>query len=371
MIDAITTHHIALPLDRELRTAIHRIRSIENVLVEVSADGLRGIGYAFTFSQAQASAVRHLVHDLAGLLTGADERSVRAHHGAMALRLNFTGDAGVGMLALSALDTALWDLHARRAGMPLFRLLGGDRTALPVYATGGWTSYPVERLVEEGQMYRDQGYRNYKIKIGMPDWRDDVERVHRLRDAVGDGLAIQVDANQAWNRVDALAAGRAFEEAGVYWYEEPVAAADIAGSAELARTLDVPIATGETVHGLTGFRPLVEGRAADVLMPDVMRVGGVTGFLDVAGFAAAHHQIVSSHTFTEVSAHIMAALPNGTLVEYIPGWWDAMFADAPVVTGGEIHLSERPGLGFTFSGEAVNRFAQGDPHTVRPGQGPA
>lgn len=367
MIDAITTHHISLPLERELRTAIHRIRSIENVLVEISADGLRGIGYAFTFNQAQANAVRHMVHDLAGLLAGTDERSIRAHFAAMTMQLNFTGDAGVGMLALSALDTALWDLHARRAGMPLFRLLGGDRTTLPVYATGGWTSYPVEQLVEEGVAYRDQGYRNYKIKIGMPDWRDDVERVHRLRSAVGDGLAIQVDANQAWNRVDALNAGRAFEEAGVYWYEEPVAAADIGGSAELARVLDVPIATGETVHGLHGFRPLVEGGAADVLMPDVMRVGGVTGFLDVAGFAAAHHQIVSSHTFTEVSAHIMASVPNGTLVEYIPGWWDRMFADAPVVRDGDIHLSERPGLGFTFADDAVKEFARSDPYTVRPG----
>jgi L-alanine-DL-glutamate epimerase-like enolase superfamily enzyme len=365
VIDSITTHHISLPLERELRTAIHRIGTIENVLVEISAGGLRGIGYAFTFNKAQANAVRHMVHDLAGSLVGADERSIRAHYSAMTMQLNFTGDAGIGMLALSALDTALWDLHARRAGMPLFRLLGGDRTDLPVYATGGWTSYPVEQLVEEGLAYREQGYRHYKIKIGMPDWREDVARVHRLRAALGDDVRIQVDANQAWNRIDALDAGRAFQEAGVHWYEEPVSAADIEGSAELARVLDVPIATGETIHGLAGFRPLVEGGAADVLMPDVMRVGGVTGFLEVAGFAAAHHQVVSSHTFTEVSAHIMAALPNATLVEYIPGWWDRMFEDAPAVTGGEIHLTESPGLGFTFSEAATKEFAQSDPHTIR------
>ncbi|MGV9797560.1 mandelate racemase/muconate lactonizing enzyme family protein [Mycobacterium sp. NPDC003449] len=367
MIDSITTHHISLPLERELRTAIHRINSIENVLVEISSEGLRGIGYAFTFNKTQAHAVRHMVHDLAESLVGADDRSVRAHYGAMAMQLNFTGNAGIGMLGLSALDTALWDLHARRADMPLFRLLGGDRTALPVYATGGWTSYPVDQLVEEGLAYRERGYRYYKIKIGMPDWRDDVERVHQLRSALGDEMRLQVDANQAWNRLDALNAGRAFEEAGVHWYEEPISAADIEGSAELARTLDVPIATGETVHGLAGFRALVEGGAADVLMPDVMRVGGVTGFLEVAGFAAAHHQVVSSHTFTEVSAHIMASLPNATLVEHIPGWWDRMFEDAPEVTGGDIHLTERSGLGFTFSEATVKEFAQSEPYTIRPG----
>lgn len=365
MITGITTHHVSLPLDRELHTAIHRISAIDHVLVEVEAGDLCGIGYAFTFNELQARAVREMVHDLADLLLGADELATREHFDAMSLHLNFTGNSGIGVLALSALDTALWDLKGRRAGMPLFRLFGGTRESLPVYATGGWTSYPVEQLVDEGQRFRDEGYSNYKIKIGFEDWREDVRRLQRLRSAVGDGLQIHVDANQAWDRISALQAGRAFEEIGVFWYEEPVSAADIAGSRDLARALDVPIATGETVFGLAGFRPLIEEGAADVLMPDVMRVGGLTGFLEVAGLAAAHHQAVSSHTFSEVSAHAMSALPNGTLVEYIPGWWDRLFEDAPVVKDGRIHLSDRPGLGFGFSERCKSEFAVSDSFTVQ------
>lgn len=365
MIDSITTHHISLPLERELHTAIHRIGFIDNVLVELEEDGVRGIGYAFTFSEQQATAVRHMVHDLGQVVIGTDPRSIRDLYTQMSMRLNFTGTSGIGMLALSALDTALWDLKARHAGMPLFRLLGGTRTALPVYATGGWTSYPVEQLVDEGVAYKEQGFTNYKIKIGQPDWRDDVARLHALREAVGDTLAIQVDANQAWDRATALEAGRAFDEAGVYWYEEPVSADDVNGSAALARSLSSPIATGETVHGLNGFRPLIENDAADVLMPDIMRVGGPTGFMDVAGYAAAHHQVVSSHTFTEVSAHVMSALPNSTLVEFIPGWWDRMFVNAPQVRDGQIRLSEDPGLGFTFADEVVRTMTRADAYTVK------
>lgn len=136
------------------------------------------------------------------------------------------------------------------------------------------------------------------------------------------------------------------------------------GSAEIARALDVPIATGETVYGVAGFRRLIEARAADIYMPDLMRCGGVTGFMRVASFADAHHVPVSSHTFTEVSAHLMAAVPNGTLVEYLPGWWDDLFEDAPEVRDGRMHLREDPGLGFRFSEETKRKHGLDDGATV-------
>ncbi len=356
MIDAIRTYHVALPLERELRTAIHRIDRIDNVLVEISSGGRTGIGYAFAFNRQQAFAIRAAAHALGQVVQAQPEAGVLDQWQAMWQDLNFTGQAGIGVLAMNAIDTALWDLHAQEAGMPLFRLLGGSRTSLPLYATGGWISYPLAELVEEGQRLKDQGFTHYKIKIGFDDWREDLRRLEELQSAVGEGMAIQVDANQAWRVHDALAAGRAFQACGVYWYEEPTSADDIVGSAEIARELDVPIATGETVYGVPGFRRLIEGRAADVYMPDLMRCGGVTGFRDVAVFADAHHVPVSSHTFTEVSAHVMSATPNGTLVEYIPGWWDDLFEGAPEVRDGRIHLSETPGLGFRFSEEAKSKY---------------
>lgn len=360
MIDSIRTFHVALPLRQELRTAIHRIDRIDNVLVEVASGELTGIGYAFAFNRHQASAVRAAIHGLAEVVQARPELGVVDQWHAMWQHLNFTGQAGVGVLAMNAIDTALWDLHAQKAGMPLFRLLGGSRTSLPLYATGGWISYPVKELVDEGQQLKERGFTNYKIKIGFDDWRQDVRRLEELQSAVGPELAIQVDANQAWSVHDATAAGRAFQDCGVYWYEEPTSADDVLGSAEIARALDVPIATGETVYGVSGFRRLIEARAADVYMPDLMRCGGVTGFMAVAAFADAHHVPVSSHTFTEVSAHLMAAVPNGTLVEYIPGWWDELFENAPEVRDGRMHLTEAPGLGFRFSEEVKSKHGVDD-----------
>lgn len=363
-IDRVTTHHVSVPLGRELHTAIHRISSVHNVLVEIEADGLVGFGYAFTFNLHQARAVRHTIHGLAELIRGEDSRAIRSLNRKMTAAQNFVGTAGISTLAQSAIDVALWDLQGKRAGMPLFRLWGGDRDALTVYATGGWISSPVEDLIDEAEALIADGFEHYKIKIGFEDWHEDVRRFERLIGAVGERLSVMVDANQAWRTADALAAGREFERLGAAWYEEPVDALDVAGSAELARELVLSIATGETIYGVDGFRPLVEARAADVLMPDIMRVGGPTGFFDVATFADAHRQQVSSHTFTEVSAHVMSALPNAGLVEYIPAWWDGLFEDAPRVSGGRVRLTDLPGFGLSFAPKALRDWSIDDAVTI-------
>jgi L-alanine-DL-glutamate epimerase-like enolase superfamily enzyme len=143
---------------------------------------------------------------------------------------------------------------------------------------------------------------------------------------------------------------------GVTWFEEPVPAHDLGASARIAAAVDVPLATGETVFTRHGFRPLIEQRAADVVMINLLRCGGPSEFLHVAAFADAHGLPVSSHTVTEVSAHVMAACPNATIVEYIPGWWDRLFEGAPVIADGTISLSDRAGLGFTFSEQAIQDF---------------
>jgi mandelate racemase len=166
-----------------------------------------------------------------------------------------------------------------------------------------------------------------------------------------------VDANQAYSVERAIAIGRILAGLGVSWYEEPVAVQVVEGSARVTAAVDVPLATGETVFTRYGFQPLIEQRAADVLMPNVVRCGGPSQFLHVAGLADAHRLPVSSHTYTEVSAHLMAACPNAGMVEYIPGWWDALFDDPPVIQAGVIQLPERPGLGFTFAERAVREFS--------------
>ena len=182
-----------------------------------------------------------------------------------------------------------------------------------------------------------------------------------MRSAAGGGLKVMVAANQAYSVSEAIAVGRELGELGVTWFEEPIAAEDVDGCARVTAAIDVPVASGESVFTRHGFLPLVERRAADVLMPDLMRAGGPTEFLQIAALGEAHAMPVSSHAFQEISAHLMAACPNAGLVEVIPGWSDGLFDTPPTIADGHIHLSERPGLGFKLAERAVSEFAIDEP----------
>jgi L-alanine-DL-glutamate epimerase-like enolase superfamily enzyme len=230
---------------------------------------------------------------------------------------------------------------------------------LPVYASGGWWTYSKEELAEEGQQFAEQGFRGYKIKIGHADWREDIDRVEHLLGAVGDRIPVMVDANQAWSEQTAVEAGRVLESLGVSWFEEPVPAHDIEASARVAAALDVTLASGETVFSRHAFRPMIEGRAADVQMINVNRAGGPAEFLHVAALAETHGIPVSSHTYTEASAQLMLACPNALNVECIPGWWDGVFEGAPPIENGMVRPTDRPGLGFGFSEQAIRDHGGG------------
>lgn len=228
---------------------------------------------------------------------------------------------------------------------------------MPVYATGGWMSYGVDELVEEARQFAAAGFAGYKLKVGHADWRVDVERVRRVAEAVGDDLILMVDANQGFTPERAIAAGTALAELGVSWFEEPVAAEDIEGTARVSAALDLQVVVGESVFTSHGFRPLLERGAADLLMLDVMRCGGTSEFLRVAAMAHAFDVVVSSHAFTELSAPAMAASANAGMVEYIPGWTELLFEDAPAIEDGRLELSDRPGLGFGFSERTIRDFS--------------
>lgn len=347
---------LSVPLPRHYVSGMHDYRATENVLLEFDAGEAIGHGHAFAFVPAHADAIGTLVADLAETLVGREVGDVRAIYAELLHRINFIG-AGPGVMALAMIDTALWDLLGQEAGLPLYRLLGASRSEVPVYASGGWFTDSADDLVQEAHALADQGFAGYKIKVGHDDWRLDVERVEYLRSAIGDRIDVMVDANQAWSVQDSITRGRVFADLGVVWFEEPVSVHDVEGSARVAAALPIPLASGETVFTRHGFRPLIEQRAADVLMINVVRCGGPSEFLHVAAQAEAASMPVSSHTLTEISAHLMAAIPNATTVEYIPGWWDELFEDAPAIADGVVRLSDRPGLGFRFADRAIREYA--------------
>ena len=348
-IDAVRVRHAALPMRQRMVTAIHAQTHTHNALVEIEADGVVGQGAVLTLSPGQARAVGHMVGDLAEELLGRPTGEVQHHWERMWRRLNLTGQCGIGMLALAALDTALWDLAGKRSGLPLYRLWGGSERSLPVYAQGGWLVMSTEEVAEEACGFEGQGFRHYKMRGGSREWREDVRRVSKVRAALRDDTELLVDANQGWSRFEATQAAAALDDLGLYWLEEPVHALDTTGLAGLRAAIRTPIAAGESVFGTEGFRPMIEARAADVLMPDLAHCGGPTGFLRVAVQADGAGLPVSSHLYTEVSVHLLAVARSAALVEYMPGWWDDLYVEELDIANGFIRPPERAGTGFSFT----------------------
>lgn len=356
-IAEVVVHRVSLPLPRPVRTSIHSHTHADMVVVEMRADGgLSGSGYCFAFGAHRARALAALVDDLVPLYAGKDPRAVRAHFAAAWKAINFLGHSGAVVMALAALDTACWDLAARAAGLPLFRYLGGERSRVPVYASAGlWIDYALDELLAEAARFVGQGHRALKMRIGRPRPAEDVERVRRLREAIGPQVRLLVDVNQGWDEATAIRVGRELEPSDLYWLEEPLPFEDLAGSARVAAALTVPVASGESDYTSLGMKRHLDARAADILMPDLQRMGGVTEFLKAAALCEAYHQPVSSHLFTEVSAHLLAAAPNGLIVEHMP-WGEALFTEPLAIADGEVLLSERPGLGVDLAPAALARY---------------
>lgn len=352
-IEQVRVGYAPMPMAQPMQTAIHATTSTHNALVEIVAGGVTGQGAALTLAAEQASAVCAMVADLAPLVCGRDAREPRPLWEDLLVRLNLTGHSGIGLLALTAIDTAVWDLHARAAGLPLYRLLGGSSRPLPVYAQPGWLSLSGSELVEEALGIQAQGFRHYKMRVGSAQWRQDIARVEAVRDALDPGTELLVDANQGWTRLQARAGTRALDDLGLFWIEEPLPVDDVTGMAQLAAALRTPLAAGETVFGAEGLRPLIDQQAASVLMPDLQHCGGPTGFLRAAGAAELAGVPVSNHLFLEASVPLLASCRNVLLVEHMPGWWDELFEEPPAIQGGMVTPRETPGIGVRFREDAA------------------
>lgn len=357
-ISAIEVHRLAVPLRRPIRTSVHDFSHAHTVFVQMRTDdGAIGTGWCFAFEAGKAAALAALVEDLAGIYQGRDPRAVRANFAAAWKDLNFLGHAGAAMFALSALDTACWDLAAQAAELPLFRHLGGDVTRVETYASSGlWLDRSVDELIAEAQGFIADGHRAMKMRAGRADYMLDIERVREVRAALGPDVTLMVDVNQAWPESTAIRAGRELEALGIFWLEEPVFYTDLEGCARVAAALDMRVATGETSYGSASMKQHLDARAADVLMPDLQRMGGVTEYLNTCVLCAAYNQPVSSHLFTEASAHVLASQPHGMMLEHME-WWDELFVTPIKVSDGSVVLSEAPGLGLELADGVLERFA--------------
>ena len=374
-ITHVHTRPVAIPLTRATRVATRTLDERHFVLVEVcDDDGGIGVGYAYagtTGSGLLADAVRDL---LAPVLLRAGSDAIAELWQRMYQETLLVGRRGVLVRAISAVDIALWDLRAKRCGVPLAVLLGGTTSRpLPAYASSGYyrpQDGPPARVVAE-EIAADQasGFTDHKIRVGGLPVAEDAARVAAAVEAIGGRGRLALDANNAYASVpEALHAVRAFERAageeGLWWFEEPLSPEDVAGHAELAGILETPVATGEIHQTRWEFARLIRERAADVLQPDAGVLGGVTEFLRVAHTADAFALPIAPHWHANLHAHLAAAVPNTLVIEYFDLEKDIYDFEKLVteesrlqVHDGHVLLSDRPGIGLEFDDEVVDRYA--------------
>jgi L-alanine-DL-glutamate epimerase-like enolase superfamily enzyme len=356
-VTRVETRTVTLKLDTPIGSALGRLHSMGCILVFVHCDsGIVGENLIFTLNARRTRVLQAMVEELGDLIVGRDAGHI-ANFWARAWKdINFLGHKGVPVVGISALDGALWDALGKASKLPLYRILGGAADRVPAYHSGGlWLSSSVKELVEEAQRFAAAGFKAMKMRLGSPDPATDLARVAAVREAIGPKIKLMADANQGLNESQAIKLGRALEEFDLTWFEEPLPAWDLDGLARVAAALDTPIASGETEYTRYGFRRMLELRSADVLMPDLQRVGGVSEFMRVGHMAESYDIPVSSHLFPETSLQVLGALSNTIYLEYMP-WFSKLYNETIAFEGGEAIVPERPGWGFTFNQDYVSHL---------------
>lgn len=328
------------------------------VVIEVHTDsGLTGVGYTGFVVPEMLRPMQSTLEVLAEWTIGEDPDAVEAIGPRLLARAGSGAPAGMVTSAAAAIDVALWDLRGKACGLPLYRLLGGGTNRVATYSSGYlWRTYDPDQLASKGMELVEQGFRAMKFRMGaLPDDASEIRRMQALREAVGPGIDLMVDINQGWGVDRSIRVGRAMEDSGLAWLEDPIDHQDYGGLAQIADALDTPIATGEYLYGLTPFRHMLRRGSVDIVMVDLLRAGGITTWMKAAHLAEAFNKPVVSHLAPEILAHCVAAVPNGAIVEHMP-WALPLFKETFSMANGEIVLADRPGLGLELDPDALQRF---------------
>ena len=338
--------------------AIQAFVTQETPIVRIRcADGAEGVGYAYTIGTGGSSVVALLRDHLAPRLVGRDADRIEAIWKDLFFATHATAVGAITSLALAAIDTALWDLKCRRAGLPLWKVAGGAQRRVAVYTTeGGWLHHSASQLIDEAVAARAQGFRGAKVKVGKPSIAEDVTRLAAVRAAVGDAFEVMVDANQAFTVAEACRRAHAYRDLMLGWFEEPLPAEDLSGHVELAAKAAMPIAVGESLYHPSHFREYLERRACTVVQVDCARIGGITPWLKVAHLAETFNVPVCPHFLMELHVSLSAAVPNGAWVEYIPQLDDVTTSRMAMADGYAIPPAA-PGLGIDWDFAAIDRLA--------------
>ncbi len=354
-IQSIERGYYRIPLEVALSDSMHgQMTAFELNTVRIrDSDGVEGVGYTYTCGRNGAAIEALLARDFPDLVIGEDADRIEHIWNKIWWAQHYGGRGGPTVLALSALDIALWDLKGKRLSQPLWSLLGGHSDRVTCYAGGIDLDLPLDELLAQTDRNLAKGFRAIKMKVGRKRLAEDVARVAAMRQHLGDGFPLMADANMKWSADEAIRAARAFQPSELTWLEEPIIPDDVAGYVRLVREGGVPVAAGENLRTLWEFKQLIAEGGVTYPEPDVTNCGGVTPFMKIAHLAEAFNLPVTSHGAHDVTVHLLAAVPNGAFLEAHGFGLDRYIAEPLRLVEGLAIAPARPGHGIVFDWQGL------------------
>ena len=355
-IRGVRTSAVEVPMRFPLGTSAATVRKAPLLLVDLDTEeGITGRTYLFCYRSSVPRAIDAVLRDAVSLVEGEPAAPLRVA-ARLARRFALVGVSSVVRMALSGLDAALWDALAVAAGLPLATLLGAGPGPIRAYNSSGLGLMAPEAAADEAEKLLAGGFRSVKLRLGHPTLEQDLAVARAVRRRLPDEVELPVDYNQALTVTEAIRRGRALEAEGIAWLEEPIRHDDYAGNAAVAKALAVPVQIGENFNGPESMVEALRAGACDYVMPDAARIGGVSGWIQAAGIAAASRIEMSSHLLPELSAHLLAATPTCHYLEYVD-WADAILEEPLQIQDGQARVPDRPGIGLAWRAEAVKALS--------------
>ncbi|MBU2367130.1 MAG: mandelate racemase/muconate lactonizing enzyme family protein [Alphaproteobacteria bacterium] len=354
-IEHVSADYYRVPLPVPLSDSTHGVMAnFDLVTIRVKdSDGVEGVGYTYTGGKNGRS-IHAAALEIVDLVVGRDADRGESLWNHVWWSLHYGGRGGPTVFALSAFDMAIWDLRAKRAGLPLWRMLGGFDQRVPIYAGGVDLEFTTDQLLAQAEDFIAKGFHAIKMKVGRANLSEDVQRLAAMRNLLGDSFPLMVDANMKWTVDEAIRAARSFAPYNILWLEEPTIPDDVAGHARIAKEGGVPIATGENMRTLWEFKQMITAGHVTFPEPDVTNCGGPTQFMKIAHYAEAHNIPVTSHGAHDVTVHLLAAVPNRSYLEYHGFGIDPYISDPIVLQDGFAIAPERLGHGVQFDWDKLS-----------------
>ena len=342
-------------LKKPISDATHTLTEISFLVLRITTEkGITGESYLLRF-QYSPGAIAGAMKDVGEMVLGRHVYDTVSTFEYINHANEYFGHEGINRWAQAAYNMAMWDAWCKTLGQPIWKVLGGTRKPISIYGSGGWSSYTPEELIAEVTDYKSRGFRAVKIKVGKPDWKEDLERLKAVRSAVGNEIGIMMDANQGMNVPDALALARAARELNIQWFEEPINHTDFEGYALLRNQAGISLAMGEREYSTLPLKELLTRNALDIWQPDILRIGGVEAWRDSAALAKSYNIPVLPHYYKDYDIPLLCTVSNGVGAESFD-WIDPLIDYPLVINNGYTLPHERAGWGFTFKDQFLTEL---------------